>query len=597
MYLLENSDLSTSDAHHLTRELTGRAGNKLSSLLTGVSKMSTPVWAACFLLLVIMVGLGATQWWLSARDASVTEFRSNFERLLGLETRWNGELMSLQLGFASNYDNVTSSARDLEIGWSNLDDMATKSHWLSPLSPRIQEYQTALNRKIWFSEQIKASYAMLRNSVSVLPDAARALYRDPEVLSPGAATGARISDLIGEIISSTIAFSASPTTSSGDAVRRQLDNARLEGAALPAHTAGVLDRFLAQVNVVVRERQRSNQLMLALTAVPTLNASAAIESDLQSAEQSSLETQHRVRDISILSGILLAVAVIFSILALRQRFVRLRKANWILHQVNENAEQQLMQSAKLSSLGQMVAGISHELNTPLAYVKAVFELIKDRVTARPYLAYPLEPVPPEGLVQKEWRDELETLLNDGLHGLDEMATFVRSMKDFSRLDKASMESFSVVDALESALQIAGPKLKENISINRDFDPVPAMNGSSTQLRQVFLNLIINASDAMAPGGQHGILTLRTRHTASDMIQIEVIDNGHGIESENLDKIFEPFFTTKQVGEGTGMGLSISYRIIEDLGGTITVQSKEGRGTAFTMTLPRQDDKGIAVSFQ
>lgn len=587
--------LSISGPHQLMRGVSSRAATQMSLLLMGVGKMSKPVWLACFSLLVVIGVLGATQWLLSARDTSLIRFRSSFEKLTGLETRWNGELMSLQLGFAPNYDSVTSSARDLELGWRDLDQIAAKSRTLSSLSPAVKQYQEALTRKIWFSEQIKASYAMLRNSVSVLPDAVRALYRDPQVLSPGASTGSRISDVVSEITSGTIAFSASPTKALGDEVRRQMENAKLEGAGLPPRTAGVLERLLAQVSVIIRERQRSNELMLALTTVPTQNASTTIENHLLELERASVETQHRVRDLSILFGILFAVTVIFSILALRQRFVRLREDNWILHQVNENAEQQLMQSAKLSSLGQMVAGISHELNTPLAYVKAVFELIKDRVTARPYLAYPLETGQADARMQQEWRDELETLLSDGLHGLEEMSAFVRSMKNFSRLDKGSVESFSVVDALEKALQIVGPQLKGNISLRREFDPVPAINGSSAQLRQVFLNLIINASDAIAARGQHGILTLRTRHTASDMIQIEVGDDGQGIEEQNLGRIFDPFFTTKQVGEGTGMGLSISYRIIENHGGTITVQSKPGKGTVFTITLPRQDDKDIPAS--
>ncbi|MCW0021348.1 HAMP domain-containing histidine kinase [Rhizobium sp. BT-226] len=557
-------------------------------------RLSRPVWISC-LALVVVGGLVGAQWWLSLRESGLREYRNSFEQLKSLETRWNNELLSLQLGFAPNYDAVTAIARDLELRWRSLNDIASDSATLNVLSPKVEAYGAALEQKIWLSEQIKASYAMLRNSVSVLPDAARALYRDPEVLLPVQGTGTRVSDLVAEVITGTIAFTASPTQSLGDAVRRQVAATRSAAGQLSPQTADVLDRLLAQVDVVVKERKRSNELMLALTAVPTGAASDSLEDELQLIEQSSLERRHRIRDVTVLAGVLLFIAAIFSALTLRQRFVRLRKDNWLLNQINENAEQQLIQSAKLSALGQMVAGISHEINTPLAYVKAVFELIKDRLTARPQLAYPVAAGTVDAQAEQEWRNELETLLDDGLHGLEEMASFVRSMKSFSRLDKGNVESFSVVAALENALQIAGPHLGPEIEVRREFDPVPAINGSPSQLRQVFLNLIVNAVDAMADKKEGGVLTLRTRHTGSDMIQIEVGDTGKGIEEEHLNKVFDPFFTTKEVGEGTGMGLSISYRIIENHGGTITVLSKAGRGTVFTITLPRQDDKDFPAS--
>ncbi|MBY5774861.1 hypothetical protein HFN63_33060 [Rhizobium leguminosarum] len=555
-------------------------------------RLSKIIWNSCIVLIVAGSGLIGAQWWLSIRDRGLQEFRNGFEQLKSLEIRWDNELLSLQLGFAPNYDAVTDLARDLELRWRDLDDIARNSGTLTFVSHEVEAYRESLKRKIWLSEQIKASYAMLRNSVSVLPDAVRMLYRDSELVSPAHQIGARVSDVVTEVITGIIAFSASPTKPLGDAVRQQVATMRSAAIHLSPQTAEVLGRLLAQVDVIVRERQRSNELMLALTAVPTGVVSDALEDRLHAIERSRVETQRRIRDISVLGGALLVVAAILFALALRNRFVRLREDNWAMHQANENAEQQLMQSAKLSALGQMVAGISHEINTPLAYVKAVFELIKDRVTTRPQLAYPIAAGVMIAEMEQEWREELEALLEDGLHGLEEMASLVRSMKNFSRLDKGNVESFSVVAAIESALQIAGPQLKNGIDVKREFDPVPMINGSPLQLRQVFVNLIVNAVDAMKVENNGGVLTLRTRHTASDMIQIDISDNGKGIEEEHLKKIFDPFFTTKEVGEGTGMGLSISYRIIENHGGIITVQSKLRRGTIFTITLPRQDDKSI-----
>jgi signal transduction histidine kinase len=249
-----------------------------------------------------------------------------------------------------------------------------------------------------------------------------------------------------------------------------------------------------------------------------------------------------------------------------------------------------MQSAKLSALGQMVAGITHEINTPLAYVKAVFELIKERMLVAPEKIVKDVANEDDEEAAREAREELEILLDDGLHGIEEITTLVRTMKNFSRLDKGHIESFSVEEGLESALLIARSELKYVAEVKREFDSVPQIMGSPSQIRQVLLNLVVNAVDAMTAMDRRGILTLRTRITSSDTVQIDVCDNGPGIPEDVIGKIFDPFFTTKPVGQGTGMGLSICYRIVENHGGTITVSSKPGKGTVFTITLPRQGEK-------
>lgn len=544
--------------------------------------------------MVVSAGLLAARGWFALRDEELRKSRYIFEQLERQELIWDSELLSIQLGFARNYDEITAIARNMEVGWRNLYDFTSTSDSLKILTPRVSAYRAGLERKIWLSEQIKASYAMLRNSVSVLPDAVRLLYSEPKAFSPLDGTGIRISDMTTEVITDTIAFTASPTRPNGDALRQRVTRTRSYTSTLPPETAKVLLRLLAQVDVVIKERQRGNELMLALNAVPSGAASEDLDDELQAIERKNVEQKNLVRNMGVLIGAVLLVVAANWALTLRKRFVMLRNDNWLLHQLNENTEQQLLQSAKLSTVGQMVAGISHEINTPLAYVKAVFELIKERVTARPYLAFPENAAELASDRDRENREELAQLLEDGLHGLEEMTAFVTSMKNFSRLDKVNVESFSVTGAIESALQIAAHGIRSDIEIRREFDPVPPINGSSSQLRQVFINLIVNAIDALTDKKDQPRLTLRVRHTVSDTVQIEVGDNGKGIDEEHLGKVFDPFFTTKQVGQGTGMGLSISYRIIENHGGTITVLSKPGKGTVFTITLPRQDDRDFST---
>ncbi|OCP23594.1 MULTISPECIES: DAHL domain-containing protein [unclassified Ensifer] len=539
---------------------------------------------------ILSVTLAALFWSIQSSKDTLTDFRQQFERMRDLETKWDNEILSLQLGIASNYDRVTSSARDLKLGVRDLEKSVSLHDDLASLLAGVQAYRQAIEQKDWLSEQVKASYAMLRNSISVLPNAVSDAYRHPAISQPIAELNRRPSDLITEAITSMLSFATAPTASLRDTVLERLSATRAATKSLPPGLSDAIERFLVQSEVVIKERQRGNAVMLDITAIPSAALSNDIQARLQSLELRNTEAQRRAL-LGGLSALVLAAIVI----VIWRRFAKLNKDNRMLHQANETVEQQLMQSAKLSSLGQMVAGITHEINTPLAYVKAVFEVIKERVVSEP------EMIASDGMdeddadVAREWREELETLLDDGLHGLEEMAALVRTMKNFSRLDKGEVERFNVEQEIENALLIAQPQLKQFADTKREYDSVPHIIGSPSQLRQVLLNLIINSAQAMATMDRRGLLIVRTRLTSSDTVQIEFCDNGPGISEEHLAKVFDPFFTTKAIGEGTGMGLSISYRIVENHGGTIAVNSRLGKGTVFTVTLPRQDEKSTEVA--
>jgi signal transduction histidine kinase len=553
---------------------------------------SKRAWAACAgVIAVLSLGLGGLVWFMQLPDQLLPDFRNSFEALRDEEGKWDTEILSLQLGIAPNYDAVTNAAHDLKVGLGGLETMAASHEALASLLPEVKAYREALDRKGKLSAQVKASYAMLRNSATVLPQVISEAFQQPEILQPIAGMNKRPSDLITEAIISMLSFTISPTAQVRTMVEERLAATRSAAQTLSPGLADAIERFLVQVEVVVKERQRGNELMLAVTAVPTAAAADHIQARLQSLEATNAQTQRSLRDLALLLGILLAFTFGVFFFVLWRRFVQLDKDNRMLKQVKDDAEEQLMQSAKLSALGQMVAGITHEINTPLAYVKAVFELIKERIITNYELtkeaAKKAEPAAHE---DDSWREETDMLLEDGLHGLEEIASIVRTMKNFSRIDKGQIESFSVEEGLDNALLIARPQIKYVADVKCEFDSVPPVMASASQLRQVFLNLIVNAAQAMKTMDQRGLLTVRTRVTSSDTVQIDVCDNGPGIPEDVIGKIFDPFFTTKPVGEGTGMGLSICYRIIENHGGTIAVNSKVGKGTVFTITLPRQDEK-------
>ena len=271
----------------------------------------------------------------------------------------------------------------------------------------------------------------------------------------------------------------------------------------------------------------------------------------------------------------------------------------------------LVQSEKMSSLGQMVAGIAHEVNTPLAYVKASLEAVNQRLPDTAGLAQATDRL--LALLSEEGADEqalaaqfaevrrlvdalqaggsaedLAASVRDGLHGIGQIGEIVSNLRDFSRLDRSRNADYDLREGIESTLRIAQANLKDR-RIEKAYGDVPHVSCSPSQINQVLLNLINNAAQATSEEG--GTITLRTAMRDPEHVTIEVGDNGHGIPAEVLPRIFDPFFTTKEVGKGTGLGLSISYQIVERHGGRLEVESTPGVGTRFTIVLPVKAQAG------
>ena len=270
----------------------------------------------------------------------------------------------------------------------------------------------------------------------------------------------------------------------------------------------------------------------------------------------------------------------------------------------KSSQAQLLQSEKMASLGQMVAGIAHEINTPLGYVRNNVEMtqtalgdVRSLISAYQQVVDFFSDGTDEAqlaahLQELEQRretfdlvtlDDLSGLLDDTVFGVGQISELVGNLKDFSRLDQARVAEVDVHQLIESSLKIGGNLLrKKNIDIVRQFGDVPPIVCSPAQINQVLLNLITNAAQAI--DHEQGRITLRT-HAVGQYVLIAVEDNGKGIASEHLQRIFDPFFTTKPIGQGTGLGLSICYQIIEQHRGRIRAVSTPGKGTRFFVALP------------
>jgi len=285
-----------------------------------------------------------------------------------------------------------------------------------------------------------------------------------------------------------------------------------------------------------------------------------------------------------------------------QRNIELAKALQNL----KASQAQLVQSEKMASLGQMVAGVAHEINTPLGYVKNNVEMARDLFQEMRALLdahkiflglFSSEGVDEEAIgrqlasVQEMTQqleegfppEEVEGLYGDTLFGIDQISEMVLNLKNFSRLDQAPVADINLNECIDSALLIAKNLLKHKAEVVKEYAELPRITCSPSQINQVFLNLLTNAAQAIETQGKIFIKTSADAH----FVYASVQDTGKGIPKEHLGKIFDPFFTTKPVGHGTGLGLSISFQIIQKHGGQIKVGSQVGVGTRFLVSLPRK----------
>jgi signal transduction histidine kinase len=227
-----------------------------------------------------------------------------------------------------------------------------------------------------------------------------------------------------------------------------------------------------------------------------------------------------------------------------------------------NLEDQLMQAEKLSSIGLMAAGIAHEVNTPLAVISSNAQMLMRQ----------MEPDDPR-------TKTLDKIIAQAFRASE----IANSLLKFSRVGGSECSDLDVNRIISESLSLVDPMLKTaRISVHSQLKPsLPPVYGNSGKLQQVFMNLIMNARDAMPRGGE---LTITTE-SENSAVRVEVSDNGMGIPAEHLNKIFDPFFTTKATSRGTGLGLAVTYGIIQEHSGLIQVDSVVGRGTTFRLEFP------------
>ena len=284
--------------------------------------------------------------------------------------------------------------------------------------------------------------------------------------------------------------------------------------------------------------------------------------------------------------------------AIEQANQQLLANNAELKQLNEKLESahiQLLQSEKMASIGQLAAGVAHEINNPVGFVNSNLGTLDKYISGmfKVIAAYELEEAKTDAKVFSDVAqtkkivdypyliEDIPSLLKESQDGLARVTRIVQDLKDFSHVDESNWQSANLEDGIDSTLNVVLSEIKYKAEIVKEYSGLPDVECMPSQINQVFMNLLVNAAQAIE---KKGTITIRTG-ASGDGVWVEVEDTGKGISPENINRIFDPFFTTKPVGKGTGLGLSLSYGIVQKHNGSIEVQSEVGKGTTMRVWLP------------
>lgn len=581
------------------------------------------------LTLLLFGGLGLLYWKSEAYSASThTHISEDLRQLEALDAEWNLDVWRSKDGVTSDYDKLSSPQEklmkllgELSSQLAHIDDAA--------LSKAQGDLKLMIDKKLSLVESFKSQNSVLKNSLKFIPAANSELQQtiaDERFKNPNKSKNyAPLSELCDTLLTETLKYNLSPDSDTKTNVEVSISYIESIQSTYSDTIVEQVDGLLAHARIILRQREREDTLLKEISTLKAAQQTQLIDSILNHEYRSQMAQQQAYRDILfVYAGILLLLLgfvgykMLQSVQAARKANESLNTANkWLDEMVKVRDEMvelatdelketqvQMVQSEKMASIGQMVAGVTHEINTPLAYVKSGLEISRTRINEIAELineAVILNTMLHSGeaedealaeqlqrigsiastLTEEDMANELDNLLKDGLHGIDQISDIVAGLKNFSRLDRQKISTFDIHEGLENTLKIAKNVVKHKLVTKQFGSDIGLITCSPSSINQVFLNLISNAAQATDDDGEIKIITSRQGNN----VKIEIIDNGTGMPPEILDQIFQPFFTTKEVGEGTGLGLSIVQRIVREHGGEIKVQSRVGLGTKFTILLP------------
>jgi two-component system, NtrC family, sensor kinase len=441
--------------------------------------------------------------------------------------------------------------------------------------------------------------------------------RQADRATQGALSYVTLEGAVGTLISDTLSFAAAPETASRDSLRAGTEQVRAAAASLSPPVREAVENVLRHVDAITRLRLSQRELLGEISRVPMAAGIDSVIGAFNRRFDAELAEQGLYHKALLGFSALVLALVLASAAALAWRMVteRRRLETLVAQQtraLREN-EAHLAHAQRMTTLGETVAGIAHEINTPLAAAKSGLQStrdllgsVKDYVDESSQLTALLGQTAPgdeAGLADRNRRlgahlrrtrqlqqelgsmaalESLDDLSAQSLASIDHIHQVVLNMLDYSRVDRARVATIPLDEAVERTLKMAGHLLKR-VRVVKEYGATRPVSFDVAQINQVILNLVKNAAQAVPP--DHGEVRIATSMPDADHVRLSVSDNGSGIPSDVLPKIWEPFFTTKKAGSGTGLGLSTSKRIIEAHRGRIDVRSTVGQGTTFTIELP------------
>ncbi|MGI9304284.1 MAG: DAHL domain-containing protein [Gammaproteobacteria bacterium] len=540
------------------------------------------------------------------------------QKLERLDSELNGEVLRVKLALNEDYDALAKIFPRLEKLEASLSEgpFAVRGRTEPRVDQALDSYIDLMDDKEKLTERFKSHHSVLRNSSSFVPISGGRLVEQ--------LARAGESDVVAEVkalVKDTLEYSLLGNARARSSVGARIDDLAKGSQRVDAVLQTPLRDLIAHAQTILKEKPITDGLLRDIIEMP----SAQYRNDLSAAYENFYNAAQGESDIY---RMVLAVCTLLLLAALGYVGYRLQKSYFKLNEANmayikankdltlrtnqlrkalttiKESQSQLIQSEKMSSLGQMVAGISHEINTPLGYVtsnvsivkshleriasllgkyKNLFSLLEAPESDANEIAEQLDDVAKvsENLDAEDLCNETTQLLDNSQYGMLQISKIISNLRDFSRVDRVAVEDYNVNEGLESTLLIAHNLVKNKVEVSKSYNDVPTIRCAPSQINQVFLNLITNAVQSIDGRGQ---LYLATRANEG-FVEVIVRDSGKGIPKDVVKNIFDPFFTTKKVGEGTGLGLSIAYRIVKQHGGKISVSSVPGKGARFTVSLP------------
>lgn len=532
---------------------------------------------------------------------------ASFYDLKQVDMRWNVDALSIASSLKNNYDSVVSlpevtRRNDLIIQILNESSEINKED-RERLENKINYYKNIMVKKSDLIERIKSSHAVLINSSRFISSFNKELIflldHDNELRNFKELV--EVKYILYNALSLVVSFIASKDDALHEELHELIDRLNSYADKMPLNSQSKVKNFVVHILLLMDQYKLRNQLLNELQLIKTDYLLSGIESDYVMIYNKFLDRNDDYRTILIFYSIIVFLIFSYIIIGMIKNYKRLNVVNMELKVAHNEAQLKLIHSSKMTALGEMVAGIAHEINTPLAYVSAIFSVLNEQITKIVSFSkeYENQPISVKILKKNDVDlDDILTLLEDGKYGINQISELIVTMKNFGRIDQLEVDDFLVEDGLDNALLMANYTVKDNLVIKKEYAGVPKIRCIPSHINQVFLNIITNAIQAILAYKKNGQLIIKTVKQDESMIRIDISDDGPGISQEVLPKIFDPFFTTKEIGKGTGMGLSISYKIIESHGGRILVDSNEGQGATFSILLPiNKNDSKSATFFQ